>query len=67
MKVVVLGGGESGYGSAVLAQVKGLEVFLSDKGTIAPKYAEILDRYGIAYEDAISGQETILFDLQHIK
>ena len=49
MKVVVLGGGESGYGSAVLAQVKGLEVFLSDKGTIAPKYAEILDRYGIPY------------------
>ncbi len=49
MKAVVLGGGESGYGSAVLAQVKGLDVFLSDKGRIESKYAEVLDRYGIAY------------------
>ena len=60
MKVVVLGGGESGYGSAVLAQVKGLEVFLSDKGTIAPKYAEILDRYGIAYEEGTHTEARIL-------
>ena len=60
MKVVVLGGGESGYGSAVLAQVKGLEIFLSDKGTIAPKYAEILDRYGIAYEEGTHTEARIL-------
>ena len=60
MKAVVLGGGESGYGSAVLAQVKGLEIFLSDKGTIAPKYAEILDRYGIAYEEGTHTEARIL-------
>ena len=37
-KIVVLGGGESGVGSAVLAKVKGFEVFLSDKGEISEKY-----------------------------
>mgnify|MGYP004450254169 CR=1 FL=1 len=35
--LVVLGGGESGVGAAVLAKVKGMEVFLSDMGSIAPK------------------------------
>ncbi len=49
-KIVVLGGGESGYGSAVLAKVKGFDIFVSDMGTIAPRYAAILDRYGIPYE-----------------
>ena len=33
-RVVVLGGGESGVGSAVLAKVKGFDVFLSDNGKI---------------------------------
>ena len=60
MKAVVLGGGESGYGSAVLAQVKGLDVFLSDKGRIEPKYAEVLDRYGIAYEEGTHTEARIL-------
>ena len=55
MKTVILGGGESGYGSAVLAKMKNMEVFLSDYGTIAPKYTAVLDRYGIEYE---SGQHT---------
>lgn len=50
MKVVVLGGGESGYGSAVLAKVKGHEVFLSDNGKIEPEYSSVLDQYDIEYE-----------------
>lgn len=41
-RIVVLGGGESGVGSAVLAKVKGFDVFLSDRGNIAEKYVEIL-------------------------
>lgn len=49
-RIVVLGGGESGYGSAVLARVKGHEVFLSDSGAISQEYTGILDRYGIEYE-----------------
>ena len=35
-RIVVLGGGESGCGAAVLAKVKGFDVFLSDKGKISP-------------------------------
>ena len=37
-KVVVLGGGESGCGAALLAQQKGFEIFLSDIGKIKEKY-----------------------------
>ena len=32
-RIVVLGGGESGVGAAILAQAKGFEVFLSDSGS----------------------------------
>ena len=37
-RIVVLGGGESGVGAAVLAQVKGFDVFLSDMGTSSSKF-----------------------------
>lgn len=55
MKIVILGGGESGVGAAILAQMKGYEVFLSDMGEIKEKYAAILDEHHIPYE---SGQHT---------
>jgi UDP-N-acetylmuramoylalanine--D-glutamate ligase len=42
MKIVVLGGGESGCGAAYLAKKKGLEVFLSDKGAIKDNYKQFL-------------------------
>ena len=38
MKIIILGGGESGVGAAVLAKKKGLEVFLSDRGAIKVHY-----------------------------
>ena len=41
-RIVVLGGGESGVGAAVLAKVKGFDVFLSDKGKIEDRYVEML-------------------------
>ena len=41
-KLVVLGGGESGVGTAILGKQKGYEVFVSDKGEIAEKYKEVL-------------------------
>lgn len=50
-RIVVLGGGESGCGSAVLAKAKGFDVFLSDKGEIAPEYKEMLAKWGIDYEE----------------
>lgn len=54
-RLVILGGGESGVGAAVLAKVKGFDVWLSDMGTIAPRYKAKLDEYGIAWEE---GQHT---------
>ena len=46
-RVVVLGGGESGVGSAVLAKKNGFDVFLSDMGNISEKYATMLDEWDI--------------------
>ncbi len=54
-KFVLLGGGESGVGSAILAKKLGYEVFLSDKGKIAEKYVNILNEYEIPFEQ---GQHT---------
>ena len=59
-RVVVLGGGESGVGSAVLAKVKGFDVFLSDMGTISEKYASMLDEWNIPYEQGKHTEEMIL-------
>ena len=46
-RIVVLGGGESGIGAAVLAKVKGFDVFLSDNGTIDDHFAQELLKWGI--------------------
>ncbi len=59
-RLVVLGGGESGAGAAVLGKVKGMDVFLSDMGTIPAKYKELLDKYGIPYEEGHHTEEKIL-------
>lgn len=59
-RVVVLGGGESGVGSAVLAKVKGFDVFLSDMGTISEKYASMLEEWNIPYEQGKHTEEMIL-------
>lgn len=50
-KVVVLGGGESGCGAAVLAHQKGYKVFLSDNGSIKEKYKNVLKNYEIEWEE----------------
>ncbi len=50
-KVVILGGGESGTGSAVLAAVKGFEVFVSDSGKIKDKYRLLLYERNIPFEE----------------
>jgi len=59
-RVVVLGGGESGIGSAVLAKVKGFDVFLSDMGKIADKYVEVLNEWNIPFEQGGHTEELIL-------
>ncbi len=59
-RVVVLGGGESGVGSAVLAKVKGFDVFLSDMGKLSEKYIAMLDEWKIPYEQGRHSEELIL-------
>lgn len=49
-KLVILGGGESGVGTAILGAKQGFDVFLSDAGILKPKYVKVLEEYGIAYE-----------------
>ena len=54
-RIVILGGGESGAGAAILAKQKGFDVFLSDRSPIAPKYKALLQAHEIAWEE---GQHT---------
>ena len=60
MKIAVLGGAESGIGAAVLAKVKGQDVFLSDCGKIKESYAEELRKWDIPYEEGHHSEELIL-------
>ena len=59
-RIVILGGGESGVGSAVLAKTKGFDVFLSDKGNIEEKYADMLKKWDIPFEEGQHTEELIL-------
>lgn len=59
-RIVVLGAAESGVGAAVLALQKGFDVFVSDMGAIKPRYVEMLEQYGIAWEDGKHTEELIL-------
>ena len=59
-KIVVLGGGISGYGSAILAKKKGFDTFLTDMGKIAPKFKERLEEWGVEYEEGGHTEERIL-------
>lgn len=60
MRIVVLGGGESGYGAAYLAKKKGLDVFLSDRGVIKDHYKQLLNEAGIEFEEEKHDEERIL-------
>lgn len=66
-RLVVLGGGESGVGAAILGKVKGMEVFLSDMGTISDKYRAMLDAEAIEWEDGHHSEERILMADEVVK
>ena len=66
-KIVVLGGGISGYGSAILAKKKGFDVLLSDAGKIAPRYRARLDEWKVPYEEGGHTEERILAAAEVIK
>jgi UDP-N-acetylmuramoylalanine--D-glutamate ligase len=59
-RIVVLGGGESGAGAAVLAKKEGFDVFLSDMSAIKDKYKKLLDDHGIEWEEGHHTEEKIL-------
>lgn len=58
--LVVLGGGESGVGAAVLGKVKGYDILLSDSGNIPEKYIKVLEDEHIEYEQGGHSEERIL-------
>ncbi len=60
-KLVILGAGESGVGTAILGKQKGFEVFVSDKGVIASKYKEVLLNNAIEFEEGFH-TELKIFD-----
>ena len=60
MRLVVLGGGESGVGTAILGKKKGYDVFVSDFGKIKDPYKEVLLINGIAWEEGKHTEELIL-------
>ena len=60
MRLVILGGGESGVGTAILGKKKGYEVFVSDFGKIKDNYKEVLTNYGIKWEDEKHTEALIL-------
>jgi UDP-N-acetylmuramoylalanine--D-glutamate ligase len=66
-RIVVLGGGISGYGSAILAKKVGAEVFLSDAGKISDLYRTRLEQWGVEYEQGGHSMERILSATEVIK
>ena len=65
--LVILGGGESGIGSAILAKAKGMNVFLSDSGTLKDEHRQTLIDYGIDFEEGRHTEEKILLATEVVK
>ncbi|MBX9733081.1 MAG: UDP-N-acetylmuramoyl-L-alanine--D-glutamate ligase [Chitinophagaceae bacterium] len=59
-KLIILGGGESGVGAALLAKQQGYDVFLSDGGALKEKYRQELREAGIAFEEGRHTGEKVL-------
>ena len=59
-RIVILGGGESGVGAAILAQQKGYEVFLSDGSNLASERRRTLKSHKIDFEEGAHSEELIL-------
>ncbi len=66
-RIVILGGGESGVGAAILAKKKGFSVFVSDLGKIKEKYKSVLTNFEIDFEEEKHSEEKILNAREVIK
>lgn len=60
MRIVILGGGESGIGSAVLAHSLGFDGFLSDGGTLKAEYKSVLESINVPFEEGGHSTEKLL-------
>src|SRR5690554_5295865 len=60
LKIVILGAGESGTGTALLAKQQKFEVFVSDFGKIKEKYKQVFGNNGIEWEEEGHSEERIL-------
>ncbi len=65
-RIAILGAGESGTGAAVLAKVKGFDVFLSDMSPIKDKYKAILEQYQIPYEEGHAHTEELILNADEV-
>ncbi|HMB62071.1 MAG TPA: Mur ligase family protein, partial [Eudoraea sp.] len=59
-RLVILGGGESGVGTAILGKQRGYQVFVSDTGKIKEKYKNVLEHFGIEWEEEKHTEALIL-------
>jgi UDP-N-acetylmuramoylalanine--D-glutamate ligase len=59
-RMVVLGGGESGVGAAVLASRQGYDVFVSDNGPLQPDHKQELESKGIEYEEGGHSEQKVM-------
>ena len=59
-RIVILGAGESGTGAAILAKSKGMDVFVSDFGSIAPTYQAMLEQHHIPWEEGKHSTDLIM-------
>ncbi len=66
-KIVILGGGESGTGAAILCRKRGYDVFLSDGGNIPEKYKSELTAFDIAFEEGKHSEGLILAAAEVVK
>ncbi len=66
-KIVILGGGESGAGTAILAKSKGFEVFVSDRGEIKDEYKNVLKSIDVEWEEGKHTESKILDANQVVK
>ena len=66
-KLVILGAGESGVGTAILAKQQGYDVFVSDMGSIKPRYKKKLDESGVRWEEGQHTEKEILAATEVVK
>ena len=66
-KLVILGAGESGVGTAILAKQQGYDVFVSDMGSIKSRYKKTLDEAGVRWEEGQHTEKDILAATEVVK